>query len=115
MSGSQRSIVTLEVEWDAGPFWVSVGGSISDNYLPHEVTEVVPLSAELVAAIEKWDGRYQAAFNRDLPQDSGMQDPADRELFDAEGLELARRARRELPPEFAVRHTTPDGRTSWVE
>ncbi|WP_026455081.1 hypothetical protein [Saccharomonospora iraqiensis] len=111
---SEKTVVRLEAEWDVGPFWVSVGGSVSDNYLPDEVTEVVPLSGELVAAVAEWDGRYQAAFDRDVPQDSGMKDPADRERFDAEGLELARRIRRELPPEFAVRYTTLDGRTSGI-
>ncbi|WP_019806805.1 hypothetical protein [Saccharomonospora halophila] len=91
-----------------------MGGAVSDNYLPDEVIEVVPLSGELVAAVAEWDGRFQAAFDRDVPQNSGMKDPDDRARFDADGLELARRMWRELPPEFTVRYTTLDGRTSGI-
>ena len=77
--------IQLSVDWGAGPLWVKVGHEAADNYLADEITEVVPLSDELRAAIETWDERYQQRLNKDDPAASRKFTPDEETEFTAEG------------------------------
>ncbi|WP_019808663.1 hypothetical protein [Saccharomonospora halophila] len=104
MSVNSRVVeVTLLFEWRMGPWWVLFDDDdVETNYLPDEVADVLPLSAELVAAVAEWDGRLQRTYVPEQPQDSGFGDPAEYERFVADGRELARRVKRELGPDITV-------------
>ncbi len=98
MSATSRVVeITLRFEWRMGPWWVLFDDEdIATNYLPDEITEVLPLSAGLVSAVAQWDGRLQSTYVPEQPQDSGFGDPTEYETFVAEGRELARRVKREV-------------------
>jgi GTPase Era involved in 16S rRNA processing len=107
--------VTLMTDWGTGPLWVGFGDGPDSTYLVDEITEVVPISAELLAAIDAWDEQYQSTYNKAQPQDSGILDPAEQAAFNAVGRQLARRLRDELPAEIAVSYVSLDGEETPVE
>jgi hypothetical protein len=84
--------------------WVVIDGGIADPYDADEITEVIHLSSDLVASIAQWDERYQATLNEDYPPDSGFPSPADQERFVADGRELARRIKAEVPSTVRVQY-----------
>ncbi|WP_019810427.1 hypothetical protein [Saccharomonospora halophila] len=89
--------VLLRFEWRAGPWWVSFDdGDVPTDYLPDEITEVLPLSDDLVSAVAEWDERLQSTYVEEQPQDSGFVDPADYATFDSDGRQLAQRVKREV-------------------
>lgn len=104
MNDEDRVIkVVLSFEWRMGPLWVSFDdGDVPTSYFADEVTEVLPLSGELVAAITEWDERLQRTFVSEQPQDSGFNDPEEYRKFNADGRELALRLKREVDPGITV-------------
>jgi hypothetical protein len=101
-------VIKLRNDWHAGPFWVSVGDEVPDEYNADEISEVVSLSDELRAAIAAWDERFQRTYNDEVPQDSGINDPAEEAAFIAEGWALARRLKAEVPATTRVRYVPMD-------
>jgi hypothetical protein len=115
MSDNKQAMkITLQVDWGVGPFWVAIGDSIQDDYLPDEVNDIVPLSKELIQAVAAWDEKFQTTFNDKVPQDSGILDPAEEKRFDEEGLDLARRIKREVPADVTVEYASVGGSASTV-
>jgi hypothetical protein len=108
-------IITLMVDWGTGPFWVSIDGGVDDTYLVEEITDVVPLSDDLLAAVEAWDERYQGTYNKADPRESGIHDATERASFIAEGHELAKRLRAELPRDVEVRYVELGGLETTLE
>jgi hypothetical protein len=98
----RRIVIKLMPEYGAGSLWVSLDGGIFDVYDVAEITEIVPLSAELLAALAAWDERFQATFNEEYPPDSAFPTPEGEAAFVAEGAELARRIRGEVPDSVTV-------------
>ncbi|HEX7659129.1 MAG TPA: hypothetical protein VF444_06565 [Pseudonocardiaceae bacterium] len=102
--------IQLSVDWGAGPLWVKVGHEAADNYLADEITEVVPLSDELRAAIETWDERYQQRLNKDDPAASRKFTPDEETEFTAEGIRLAQRIKSEVPIQISVEYVDTHGK-----
>jgi hypothetical protein len=105
-----QGTILLRVEWELGPLWVKDDDEISGFYLADEINEVVPLSDDLVAAIDAWDLRYQGLYNKEVPQDSRDFTPEEDADFVAEGRRLASRIKSEVPAHFTVRYKDVHGK-----
>lgn len=103
----------LQAEWGMWPLWLSTDDDFPESYDFDEVTAIVPLSEELCEAINAWDERFQAIYNKDSPQDSAFASEGDEATFIAEGEILARRIRHEAPADVVVQYAPPYG-GSWV-
>jgi hypothetical protein len=109
-SGYRQGSILLRVEWEIGPLWVNADDEIDGTYLADEINEVVPLSDDLVAAIDAWDLRFQALYNKEVPQDSKDFMPEEDAEFIAEGRRLASRIKSEVPAHFTVRYVDVHGK-----
>lgn len=104
-SNKQRLTIKLQVEWGTGPLWVSRGADdFPDSYDTEEIGDIVPLSDGLRREIAAWGDRFQVTLNQDYPPDSGFAAPAEEATFIAEGRELARRMKAELPADVVVEY-----------
>jgi hypothetical protein len=110
-----RITIQLIPEWGTSPLWVSVEGGVTDPYDLDEITDVVPLSKQLLADIVAWDDRLDAVYNRAVPQDSGFATVAEWEAFNEEGRELARRMQAEVTSNVSVTYTPLDGSREILE
>ncbi|HEX7659349.1 MAG TPA: hypothetical protein VF444_07710 [Pseudonocardiaceae bacterium] len=99
-----RIIVKLEVDWNAGPFWVSIDGEPADSYDVDEVGEFVSFSDDLLRAISAWDQRFQERMNWDDPNTSDFFTPEEQAAFDTDGRVLASRIRSEVPTDIEIRY-----------
>lgn len=111
----QEITLTLQVDWGIGPFWVAMGNSIPDDYLPEEISDIVSLSEELISAVSRWDEWFQNTFNSDFPQESGILDELEKKKFDKEGRELARRIKQEASTHIVVEYVSLEGATEIME
>ncbi|EHR48748.1 hypothetical protein SacmaDRAFT_0447 [Saccharomonospora marina XMU15] len=110
MSNPRRTVeIRLMFDWGTGPFWVSVDGDLSYDCCPNEISEVVPLSDELIAAVAEWDERMQRTYNDEVPQDSGILDPEQEARWKADGRELARRLKAEVGADVRVEYAPLGG------
>lgn len=105
--------IMLQFDWGTGPFWVSVGDDIPYDVDIDDLSEVVVLSDDLLAAVAEWDDRMQRTYNDEAPQDIGIRDPAEEAKWVAEGRELARRTKGEVGPHVRVEYS-PLGDTAEV-
>ncbi len=71
------------------------------------------ITVDLREAIAAWDGRFQATYNREVPQDSGILDPQESAAFISAGWELAHLLRTEVPTAITVQYATLAG-SGWV-
>jgi hypothetical protein len=89
----------LTSEYLAGPLFCP-----DPDRMGHVDIEDLPLSPELRAKINKWDGEYQATFNSDYPPGSGFT-TAEAELRHiAEGKQLAKSIQQELESGYMVEY-----------
>lgn len=109
-SGTKRIVINLMVDWGTGPFWVSTNGGFSDPYDVDEITEVVPLSDELLRSVAAWDERFQSTYNDAEPQESGIRDPAARAAHIADGRRLAQQITDQVPADATVEYVDVDGK-----
>jgi hypothetical protein len=103
----------LQAEWEMWPLWYSSDDDFPESYDFEEITAIVPLSDELCEAIEAWDERFQAIYDKESPQDSAFASEDDEAAFIAEGDVLARRIRREAPADVIVQYAPLNG-SGWV-
>lgn len=70
----------------------------------HVDIEDLPLSQELRAKINEWDGEYQATFNSDYPPDSGFTTPEAELRHIAEGEQLVKSIQQELEGTYTIEY-----------
>jgi hypothetical protein len=102
--------ILLQVDWGGSPLWVKADDDIDDAYLPEEINDVVPLSDDLVAAIDRWDLRFQELLNKNDPANSRDFTPEEDAEFIAEGRRLASRIKSEVPAHFTVQYIDVHGK-----
>ncbi|NIJ14658.1 hypothetical protein FHU38_005059 [Saccharomonospora amisosensis] len=108
-------VVKLRFDWGAGPFWVLTDDRGFDDFGCDEITEAVPVSDDLLAAVRDWDERMQRTYNRDVPQNSGMEDPVEEARWKADGRELARRLKAEVGADVRVEYAPLGGPMEVIE
>ena len=106
----RQIVIKLMPEYGAGSLWVALDGGIFDVYDIGEITDIVPMSEGLLDALAAWDQRYQDTLNQEYPPDSAFPTPEDETAFVAEGRELARRLKDEVPAGVTVLYKTLEGR-----
>ncbi|OQO92999.1 hypothetical protein B1813_12895 [Saccharomonospora piscinae] len=111
---TQQIELMLRFDWGAGPFWVSVDQSISDDYSVEDITEVIAVSEVLLAEIAAWNQRYQQTFDHADPASSGIADPEKQKQWVDEGLQLARRLKYEVGPAVQVTYVPLGGQESII-
>lgn len=94
--------ITLMVDWETWPLWVSADEDIPDSYSVSEIAEIVPLSSELLEKISNWNAEFQDKYNKSSPQDSGFASEQELQVFLDEGRILAQCLRSECPPEITI-------------
>lgn len=102
----------LQAEWEMWPLWYSTGDDFPESYDFEEIQAIVPLSEELCEAINAWDERFQAIYDKESPRDSAFSSGDDEAAFIAEGHMLARWIRREAPADVVVQYA-PVNDTRW--
>lgn len=108
MSTKRQIIIKLMPEYGAGSLWMSLDGGIFDVYDVDEITDIVPLSEELRKALVAWDERFQTTLNDEYPPDSKFPTSEDEAKFVAEGWELTRRLKNEVPAGTVVEYEALD-------
>lgn len=111
---TEEFTITLEFDWGAGPFWISVGDEIPYDCSSDDIAEVVPLSDDLLSAAEEWYERMQSTYNDDDPQDIGISDPAEEARWIADGRKLAQRLKNEVGPDVRVEYSPLGGPTEII-
>lgn len=96
--------VTLMTEWRDWPLHVTEDDGLPDSYAVDEIGEVVSLSANLLAAIGRWDETFQATYVAADPARSGFADAGARERFIVDGRLLATRIKIEAGPSVVVEY-----------
>lgn len=89
----------LASEYLAGPIFCP-----DPDIMGHVDIDDLPLSQELRMKINKWDGEYQATFNRDYPPDSGFTTPEAKLRHVSEGGELAGSMQKELESNYIIEY-----------
>ncbi|MCA1222840.1 hypothetical protein [Streptomyces sp. 8L] len=92
----------LTPEIQCFPLWVERDG-VKDNTDPG----TLPLSAGLVADLDGWRARWDAAYDLDDPLDAGFSSPEEERAFEAEGERLAAGLREELGSGWTVSLRVP--------
>jgi hypothetical protein len=89
--------IRLSADYRSWPLW---------SEEPSEVGEIdphtLPVSRETIARLERWAETFDRWMNFDDPSSSAEPSAEEVEWFEAEGLELWRRLRRELGPDYEV-------------
>lgn len=110
MPASRSLVVKIRSDWQVGPFWVSHGvEDVPEPYLPEEISEVLPLTPELIAEFEEWDLSFQNTFRPDNPAESGFRTEEETRAFDAQGRLLARKVKATVSAEVAVQYVPMNG------
>jgi hypothetical protein len=104
MTEKQQIAIRLMADWGTGPFWVAVDGGPVDGYEVDEITDILSLSDELLQDIAAWDGRLQATYDKETPQESGFVTADEWTRFDDEGRKLVERIKAEAPEGVVVEY-----------
>lgn len=89
----------LTSEYLAGPVFCP-----EPDKMGHVDVDDLPLSEELKAKINEWDGRYQSTFNSDYPPDSGFTSSEAELQHVSEGEQLAISMQQELEGTYKVEY-----------
>lgn len=87
----------LSAEIECHPTWLE-----SDDGIENVAPEELPVSADLVAALDDWRERWDATYDMDDPGNSGFPSDAEEQRFREDGEKLAARLRSELGPAWEV-------------
>jgi hypothetical protein len=87
----------LSPEIQCHPTWLENDGDV-ENVAPEEL----PVSRELVAALNEWRDRWDATYDLADPMNSGFSSDAEEQRFWQDGEKAAARLGSELGPDWAV-------------
>ncbi|WP_024875573.1 hypothetical protein [Saccharomonospora piscinae] len=89
--------ISVMFDWGTGPFWISTQDDpLPDAYGVDELSDLFPISDELVTHFLRWNEKMQGTYNDDDPASSGLTDPRERQDWIDEGIELTRRLKAEV-------------------
>ncbi len=92
-----RPAIKVMTDYHCHPLW-NVGSSGPYNIDPH----TLPISADLIARLERWADQYDQTLNDDYPPDSGFATPEEHHAFVAEGRQLAYELQQQLGDGYDV-------------
>lgn len=87
----------LSPEIQCHPTWLEKDGGV-ENVAPEEL----PVSPDLVAALDEWRDRWDATYDMADPMSSGFPSDAEEQKFRQDGENLTTRLRSELGPDWVV-------------
>ncbi len=86
-------------EYECFPTWLKdTGDAIFENI----AIDNLPISEQLKVKMKEWDATYQSTYNAETPQDSGFTSNSEEEIFEKDGLALAKEINSELGSDFVV-------------
>lgn len=94
-------MITLRLtnEYLAGPIFCP-----DPEGMGHIDVEDLPISMELKRAISDWDNEYQETFDDDYPPDSGFTSPDLEAAHKKQGVDLAKRLKKELGENYSIEY-----------
>lgn len=88
----------LSPEIECHPTWLEKDGGV-ENVAPEDL----PVSSDLVAALDEWRERWDATYDMADPVSAGFASDDEERRFRRDGETLAARLRSELGPDWVVR------------
>lgn len=89
--------IRLMADYSGHPLWGTDPGNIGDI-----APESLPITREMVEALERWGGRFKATLDREKGAESGFSSGEAEADFVADGLALAKRLQKELGESWTV-------------